>query len=215
MKPSKKGSGNSAWMSPEEAFEKPSYKPARGAAKSTGPKHEMHADHIISGTLRGRKVLLPKSDDVRPSKNRVKQAAFNMLTARVEWDGMVVADLFCGSGAWGLEALSRGAKTVYCVDMDERVAAQNIKAIGANGAKAISADVRMWTPPALCDVVLADPPYGKGLAQALIQRAALVGASGSWWCVEAGILDEIVWEGFSEVSSKEYGNSRVWLALQD
>ncbi len=202
---------DSGWVAPDTDFDKP----ARKAVAKKGPeKSVVFSDHIISGTLRGRKVLLPKSDAVRPSKNRVRQAVFNMLSARVEWDGMVVADLFCGSGAWGLEALSRGAETVYCVDIDERVAAENIKSLNAAGAKAIGADVRLWTPPALCDVVLADPPYGKGLAQALIGRASQMGASGSWWCMEAGTDDELVWDGFTDVTFKDYGKSRVWLALQ-
>ncbi|PZP39607.1 MAG: 16S rRNA (guanine(966)-N(2))-methyltransferase RsmD [Pseudomonas fluorescens] len=171
-------------------------------------------DHIIAGSLKGRKVVLPKSDGVRPSKNRVKQAVFNLLGARVEWEGAVVLDLFCGSGAWGLEALSRGAKSVICVDVDERVAAENIKSMGASGCKAVSADVRLWKPPALADVVLLDPPYGKSLAQAVVKRAGEFGKSGSWWCVETGTDDEIIWDGFEDVKFRDYGASRVWIALK-
>lgn len=182
-----------------------------------GPKvaGEVFYDLIIAGSLRGRKIALPKSDSVRPTKNRVKQAVFNLLGARLDWDGMVVGDLFCGSGAWGLEAVSRGAQSVVCVDMDERTAATNIKSLGVERAKAVGADVRSWAPPALLDVVLADPPYGKGLAQALINRAATVGKPGSWWCVEAGRDDELVWDGFEDVEFRDYGASRIWIARQE
>lgn len=175
---------------------------------------EVFYDRIIAGSLKGRTLALPKSAEVRPTKNRVKQAVFNLLTARVDWDGLVVGDLFCGSGAWGLEAVSRGAKKVYCVDVDERVAAANIKALGVGNAAAVAADVRTWKPPALLDVVLADPPYGKGLAQGLIARASDIGQSGSWWCVETSKDEGLVWDGFEDVDFRDYGASRIWVGRQ-
>lgn len=168
-------------------------------------------DRVIAGTLKGRKIALPKSGEVRPSKNRVRQAVFNTLISRTDLDGLVVGDLFCGSGAWGLEAASRGAQTVYCVDIDERTAYKNIKDLQAAQVKAVAADVRQWKPPALLDVVLADPPYGKGMAQALLNRAQEIGKSGSWWCIETGRDEELVWDGFDDISHKDYGASRVWV----
>lgn len=175
---------------------------------------DVFTDTIIAGELKGRKVALPKSDAVRPTKNRVKQAVFNLLGARLDWAGLAVGDLFCGSGAWGLEAVSRGAKSVVCVDMDERTASENIRNLNVGKAKAVSADVRQWAPPALLDVVLADPPYGKGLAQALVARAAVIGKPGSWWCVETGREDELAWDGFEDVTFRDYGASRIWVARQ-
>jgi len=175
---------------------------------------EVFYDRIIAGELKGRKIALPKSDEVRPTKNRVKQAVFNLLTARVDWEGAVVGDLFCGSGAWGLEAVSRGAAKVVCVDVDERCAAENVRALGLKTVSVVAGDVRTWSPPALLDVVLADPPYGKGLAQGLVARAAEIGKSGSWWSVETGKDDELVWDGFEDVDSRDYGASRVWVAHQ-
>lgn len=172
------------------------------------------SERIIAGSLKGRVVMMPKNEAVRPSKNRVRQAVFNLLTARVDWDGLVVADLCCGSGAWGLEAISRGADKVFCVDMDERTAAANIKALELDNAKAVAGDVRQWMPLALVDVVLADPPYGKGLAQVVVNRAALIGKSGSWWCIEAGRDDEITWDGFEDVEFRDYGGSRLWVGRQ-
>ncbi|RYG59405.1 MAG: 16S rRNA (guanine(966)-N(2))-methyltransferase RsmD [Alphaproteobacteria bacterium] len=171
-------------------------------------------DRVIAGTMKGRKIALPKNGDVRPSKNRVRQAVFNTLLSRIDLDGLLVGDLFCGSGAWGLEAASRGAKSVVCVDIDERTAQLNIRTLQAAQVKAVAGDVRTWTPPTLLDVVLADPPYGKGMAQALLNRAQAIGKSGSWWCLETGREDELVWDGFEDVSHRDYGASRVWIGRQ-
>lgn len=182
-------------------------------------KGEVFYDRIIAGELKGRTVMLPKTGDVRPTKNRVRQAVFNLLTARLDWDALVVADLFCGSGAWGLEALSRGARKIYFVDMDERVAAENIQRLGVKGTEVFGADVRTWRPPALpgvfVDVVLADPPYGKGLAQALVNRVKEMGGrTGTWWCVETGSTEMLLWDGFEAVDYRDYGSSRIWVARQ-
>ncbi|TKW61844.1 MAG: methyltransferase [Blastochloris viridis] len=176
--------------------------------------NDLFYDRIIAGTLKGRKLLLPKSEGVRPSKNRVRQAVFNLLGARLDWEGLSIGDLFCGSGAWGLEAMSRGAAKAVLVDMDERTAATNVKDLGLVKVTVTAADVRQWKPSALLDVVMLDPPYGKGLAQAVIDRAALVGKRGSWWCVETGREDELNWTGFEDVEFRDYGASRVWVARQ-
>lgn len=174
--------------------------------------NDVFYDRIIAGSLKGRKLLLPKSEGVRPSKNRVRQAVFNLLGARLDWQGLSVADLFCGSGAWGLEALSRGAAKVVLVDMDERTAAVNVQDLGAAKATVVGADVRQWKPAALADVVLLDPPYGKGLAQAVVDRAAQIAKPDSWWCVETGREEELVWNGFEDVEFRDYGASRIWVA---
>ncbi len=174
--------------------------------------NDLFYDRIIAGTLKGRKLLLPKSEGVRPSKNRVRQAVFNLLGARLNLDGLNVADLFCGSGAWGLEALSRGAAKVVLVDIDDRTAATNVKDLAAANVAVFAADVRQWKPITLLDVVLLDPPYGKGLAQGVIDRAALIGKPDSWWCVETGRDEPLNWDGFADVEYRDYGGSRVWVA---
>lgn len=170
------------------------------------------ADRVIAGRLKSRKLILPVSESVRPTKNRVRQAAFNLLTARVEWEDLRVADLCCGSGAWGLEAVSRGAAEVWMVDMDVRCAQANARALDVLGAvHCVGADVRDWAPPRALDVVLADPPYGSGLAQELLGRAAQFGGAGCWWCVETARDEMLRWEGFEEVDFRDYGGSRVWV----
>jgi 16S rRNA (guanine966-N2)-methyltransferase len=170
-------------------------------------------DRIIAGKWGGRPLLLGKSEAVRPTRNRVRQAAFNLLTSRVEWRGAQVVDLCCGSGAWGLEAESRGATAVWMVDFDGRTARQNMQVLASN-AVLIEDDVRTWKPQALLDVVMADPPYGSGLAQALLLRAAELGKPGSWWCVELGSHETIDAPGFDDVVVRDYGVSRVWVGRQ-
>ena len=65
---------------------------------------------IIAGEFRGRKLKVPTGNDVRPTSDQVREALFNLLTSMLNWDKMTVLDLYAGSGALGLEALSRGAK---------------------------------------------------------------------------------------------------------
>ena len=84
---------------------------------------------IITGTLKGRALQLPNSDEARPTRGRIRQAAFNILQGYTDFEGLTVAELCCGSGAWGLEALSRGAAKVYLVDTDPRCAQRNVQAL--------------------------------------------------------------------------------------
>lgn len=172
------------------------------------------SDRIIAGQWKGRPLLLAKDAGVRPSKNRVRQAVFNMLGSRLDWDGLTVADLCCGSGAWGLEAASRNAAHVFLVDRDVAVAAKNTQTLAATAVQVVKGDAAAWTPPALLDVVLADPPYDSTLAQALIRHANRLGKDGSWWAMETAATTELDWAGFDGVVFRDYGGSRVWVARQ-
>jgi 16S rRNA (guanine966-N2)-methyltransferase len=172
----------------------------------------VYRDQIIAGAWRGRVLTLPVRAEVRPTRNRIRQAAFNLLGARVEFAGQTVLDLCCGSGAWGLEALSRGASHAWLVDTDPRGAAENVRALGTTAATVVSADATTWTPPAPASLVLADPPYGTAFAQELIGRAQLLGAPGSWWCVETAATTALQWPGFGDVLGRDYGSSRLWVA---
>ena len=101
----------------------------------------------------------------RPTTDRVRESLFNVLTARMELTGASVLDLYAGSGALGLEALSRGAASVLFVESDQRAAAviaQNIEALGAQGAtlrRGTVAAVLAAGSDRPVDLVLADPPY--------------------------------------------------------
>ncbi|MGH9293054.1 MAG: RsmD family RNA methyltransferase [Acidimicrobiales bacterium] len=126
---------------------------------------------VIGGADRGRKLRAPGWGDVRPTSDRVREAIFDILESRLLVEGAVVLDLFAGSGALGIEALSRGAARVTFVESDPRavtVIEENLDSLGylAGGrAAVVRAEVLSWLgrepgapePPA--DVALADPPY--------------------------------------------------------
>ncbi len=123
---------------------------------------------IIAGSKRGMKLLSPEGRDTRPITDRVKESVFNILYTKGYLEDRIVADLFCGTGSMGLEALSRGAKWVTFVDKDRRVIEilkRNItKADFAAQSKAVSGNIfRIGAPPTpeygLYDLVFVDPPY--------------------------------------------------------
>ncbi len=131
---------------------------------------------IIAGAWRGRRLIAPPGLDTRPTADRTRETLFSMLTSRLGgFTGLAVADLYAGSGALGLEALSRGAARCLFVDA-ERAAIAAIRANVAALAATTAADVRQHVLPPLpptaapFDLILADPPY------AAAQHAALLAA---------------------------------------
>ena len=131
---------------------------------------------IISGAWRGRALLAPPGESTRPTADRVREALFSMLLSRLgSFEGLRVFDGFAGTGALGLEALSRGAAHATFVERD----AAAVKALRSNiaGMK-VAADViaapmeAIGTAPRACDLILLDPPYGEGLAEPALLRLA-------------------------------------------
>jgi 16S rRNA (guanine966-N2)-methyltransferase len=122
---------------------------------------------VIAGEAKGRKLVSPQLRGLRPTSDRVREAIFDILEARSLVEGAVVLDLFSGSGALGIEALSRGAAGAIFVEQDGRAAAaieQNLAATGflsAAGVRVVLADVMSWlaVSPARVDLVTVDPPY--------------------------------------------------------
>jgi 16S rRNA (guanine966-N2)-methyltransferase len=122
---------------------------------------------VIAGSAKGRRLVTPKGAATRPTSDLVREAVFNTLAPLVDLAGAAVADLFAGSGALGIEALSRGAASCVFVDSDraavEAVRA-NLRATGLAGGEVVQSDVLRWAASARAagrgfDVVLADPPY--------------------------------------------------------
>lgn len=130
---------------------------------------------IIGGEWRGRRLRTLKGRDVRPTIDRVREAWMSAMGGRM--DGLRVLDLFSGSGALGLETLSRGAEYVVFVEQARgarRVLEANIEACEAGDrCRVVADDVFRYLGRAddeAFDVALADPPYGTGDAQRLVQR---------------------------------------------
>ncbi len=126
---------------------------------------------VIGGELRGRRLNAPVGDGVRPTSDRVREAMFDILYSLGGVEGAQVADLFAGTGALGIEALSRGAASVTFVERDPLALAairRNLESVGLDDdersgvATVVRADVDAWvaTTASRYDLVLCDPPYG-------------------------------------------------------
>ncbi len=150
---------------------------------------------IVGGRLRGRTIAAPKSQDIRPTADRLRESLFNILVHGYgdPITGARVLDLFAGTGALGLEAMSRGA--AFALFIDNSAAARgllraNIDALGLGGSTRIfrrdAAKLGTAHPVEPFSLVFVDPPYGKGLAE-----AALISArAGGWLSPEALIVVE-------------------------
>jgi 16S rRNA (guanine966-N2)-methyltransferase len=180
---------------------------------------------IVAGKFRGAAIVAPKGASTRPTSDKVRQALFNVLEHGVpDFDiaGARVLDLFAGSGALGLEALSRGARFALFVE-DDAVARgairRNVEALGLTGA------TKIWRRDATrlgeagtvqpFGLVFCDPPYGKGLGE----RALAAASEGGWVAKDAiAVLEErtgseIAWPApFREIDRRRYGDTEIMLA---
>jgi 16S rRNA (guanine966-N2)-methyltransferase len=135
---------------------------------------------IIGGVAGGRRIAVP-ARGTRPTTDRVRESLFNIVTARRDLTGAAVLDLYAGSGALGLEALSRGAASALFVESDPRsaaVIARNIESLGLAGAtlrRGAVAAVLAAGSPSPVDLVLADPPYDVENGEIESVLAALTG----------------------------------------
>ena len=148
---------------------------------------------LISGVAGGRRLKVPPSG-VRPTGDRAREGLFNSLGTLLDLDGATVLDLYAGSGALGLEALSRGAAEVVFVENGPRVLPVlrgNLAAVGLPGGRVLSGSVPTVVAgpsPARFDLVLADPPYATPLPEVLGVLEALV--AGEWLAPEAVVVVE-------------------------
>ncbi|HEV7340264.1 MAG TPA: 16S rRNA (guanine(966)-N(2))-methyltransferase RsmD [Sphingopyxis sp.] len=174
---------------------------------------------VISGEWRGRKLLAPKGDATRPTADRTRETLFSMLTSRLgSFEGLVVADLFAGSGALGIEALSRGAATCLFAEQDRDaldVLRGNLSTLGATAR----ADVRagsvlgLGLAPRAYDLLMLDPPYGTGAAGVALDKLHRLGWIGpdSWVSVETGHSETVDVAGFAIDADRKVGKARLTL----
>jgi 16S rRNA (guanine966-N2)-methyltransferase len=175
---------------------------------------------VISGELRGRRLHAPPSKTVRPTSDRVREAIFDILYSLGGVDGLLVADLFAGSGGLGIEALSRGAASVTFVDNDPASMScirENLAAVGLGDAERdgdatlVRADVGNWasTTVSRYDLILCDPPYAfDGWPELIGQLPADLAI------LESG--SEIVPpEGWRVIKTRHYGSTLVTVARPD
>lgn len=148
---------------------------------------------VVAGRLRGRALAGPDDDRVRPTSDRVREAMFNILEHAItgfSLAGLKVLDLFAGTGALGIEAISRGAAFALLVDdqPDSRgLIRRNVEAMGLTGAtKIFRRDATDLGPAGRNDgfgLVFIDPPYGQGLGE-----KALASAIGGGWLIPGAVI---------------------------
>ena len=188
---------------------------------------------IIAGIHRGRQIVAPEGLTTRPMTDRVRENLFNILAPLV--DEAVVLDLFCGSGALGLESLSRGAARATFVDTDAaaiEAVETNCGRLGLNErARILRRDVLRpgpWIRPigvASYTLIFVDPPYKMTADPAGQQRLAeMVRALARLGCVaartvamlrtERGAAIELPWEGFGLADQRSYGSTTLYLMIR-
>jgi 16S rRNA (guanine966-N2)-methyltransferase len=172
---------------------------------------------IIAGEWRGRPLLAPSGQATRPTSDRAREGLFSMLASRLgSFEGLEVADLFAGTGALGLEALSRGAARCTFVETDRAaldILKRNVDKLGAAPRAEIRAQpVEHTAPPAKpLDLVLMDPPYAAGLAQPALDRAADWLAPGGWISIELNREDIAVPPSLTLEAERRFGKAKVLL----
>ena len=174
---------------------------------------------IVSGIYGGRRLEAPRGTDIRPTSDKVRGSIFNILRGSDVLEGAQVLDVFCGTGALGLEALSNGAAHCVFIDHDRRsldLARRNAQNLGVKNCQFILHNAKSLKEhkdglePA--DLVFMDPPYGKGLAV-----PALAALDKKGWLAEGAVIVVEVEKGFADAiegsfvmeDERVYGENRV------
>ncbi|OJF90385.1 16S rRNA (guanine(966)-N(2))-methyltransferase RsmD [Pararhizobium antarcticum] len=176
---------------------------------------------IVGGEFRGRSLASPSSSDIRPTTDRTRESLFNILSHAYPeaLDDTRILDLFAGTGAVGLEALSRGCRQALFVETSAEgrgLLRTNIEAFGLQGrAKVYRRDATDLGPVSTVDpfhFVFADPPYGLGLGEKALASAA----SGRWLLPDALVILEeradvrpVLQDGFDFIEDRVFGDTRM------
>jgi len=171
---------------------------------------------IIAGKWRGRPLQAPADQGTRPTADRVRETLFSMLTSRLgNFEDLRVADLFAGSGALGLEAMSRGAASATFVENDSKAAA-----IIRRNADRLEVPIQLLTGSALAlprsepfDLIFTDPPYAAGSGTAVVDAVIKAGwlVAGGWMSVETGRDDEVDPRQLELETTRIVGRARLTL----
>jgi 16S rRNA (guanine966-N2)-methyltransferase len=177
---------------------------------------------VIGGRLKGRIIAAPSTRDIRPTADRLRESLFNILAHGYgdPVDGARVIDLFAGTGALGIEALSRGASAVLFVDNGAESRAllrQNVEALGLGGVSRIfrrdATDLGLVHPNIPYHLAFLDPPYGQGLAE----KALASLRAGGWLVSDAMVVVEektgafVAPDGFEELERRAYDETEFTL----
>lgn len=179
---------------------------------------------VVGGELGGRALQAPRGRDIRPTSDRLRGALFDILAHAYgrPRDGERVVDLFAGTGALAIEALSRGAGEAILVDAGreaQALIAANLESLGLSGrARLIRRDARKLGPAPkdfACGLAFLDPPYGRGLAAPALSAFA----AGGWLAPDALIVveeggrsDLILPQGLAALETRRFGDTQVVFA---
>ena len=178
---------------------------------------------IIAGEWRGRKIATPRGDATRPTADRTRETLFNMLASRMgSFEGLSVLDLFAGSGALGLEALSRGAANCLFVEQDP----EGLKAIRANlasldarkrGSVEQGSVLSLGPAKATHDLILLDPPYETGAGMVALDRMLRLGWIGpaTWIALETAREEAVEVKLLRTVTDRSVGKAKLTLLRLD
>lgn len=177
---------------------------------------------IVAGAAGGRRLAVPPGRGTRPTSDRTREALFSALATLADLDGARVLDLYAGSGAVGLEALSRGAAHALLVEADPRATRtlrENARTLGLDGADVRTDKVERLAgtaPDAPYDVIFADPPYALPAADL---AAVLTDLDQHGWCAQEAVVvierasrdPEWVWpKPLVSLRSRRYGEGTLW-----
>jgi 16S rRNA (guanine966-N2)-methyltransferase len=174
---------------------------------------------IISGKWRSRPIVAPKGDTTRPTADRTRETLFSMLTSRLgSFEDLTVLDLFAGSGALGLEAVSRGAASATFVEQDQAA----LDALEKNIAKLEGADqctikrgsvLSLGSAITPFDVILMDPPYASGAGSVALDKLGRTGwfAPSAWISIESSLKEDIAVKGFVVDTVRNVGKAKLTL----
>src|SRR3954452_22858894 len=174
---------------------------------------------VVGGRLKGRNLASPSSREIRPTADRLRESLFNILIHAYgdPFDGARVLDLFAGTGALGIEAISRGARFTLFVDNGTEARAllrANVEALGLGGVTKVfrrdATDLGPAHPVEPFSLAFLDPPYGKGLAE----KALMSARDGGWLSKDALIVVEESAEpafkppaGYEELERRRYDDT--------
>ena len=177
---------------------------------------------IIAGQHRGRRLKTPDSQDIRPTSDKVRQAVFNMLGSRGLVNDTVVMDVFCGTGALGIEALSQGASFCYFFDKSKgsvRITQDNVDMVNEGDNALIRQQDGLKLPERQehepqASLVFLDPPYNQGLVEkavpVLIDKGWL--SADAYFVIETSKQENVICAELNIELEKTYGDTKVYLA---
>jgi len=174
---------------------------------------------IIAGQWRRRPLVAPEGEATRPTADRTRETLFSMLASRLgTFEELAVGDFFAGSGALGLEALSRGAAHCLFVEQDAaalRALRRNIANLQAQQQCEVRAGSVLALGPAkqVLDLVLMDPPYGSGAGAVALDKLGRLGWIGpaSWIGIETARDEDVRVKGFAVDATRDVGKARLHL----